>query len=142
MLASVLVLVTAACASTSMPLPSDAYRLDVTDNPAKWWFDVVLQSHHDRALCVDVHDWPSSEGKLVVESSVVSLSTMDGPIAVKSPLLSVHCPGGCDEARIEPGATLNGYFAYAAFGDPERIAADPGRRLQYTITPHVCRRRR
>lgn len=142
MLASMLALVTAACASTSTLLTSDAYSLTVIDNPAKRRFDVVLQSHHDRALCVGAHDWPSSEGTLVVESHVVSLSTMDGPLAVKSPLLSVYCPGGCGRTRIEPGAALTGHFAYAAFGDAERIASDPSRRLQYTITPQVCRRHR
>jgi hypothetical protein len=137
-----LALLAAACASTSAPLTPDAYHLEVTDNPAKQRFEVVLQSHHDRALCVEMYDWPTPEGALFVESSVVSLSTADGLLAVNSTMRSAYCPGGCGETRIEPGAALTGHFAYAAFGDAERIAADPSRRLQYTITPQVCRRRR
>lgn len=142
MFAGALALLAAACASTSAPLTPDAYSLKVTDNPAKRRFDVVLQSHHDRALCVETYDWPTSEGALFVESSVVSLSTVGGLLAVNSTMRSVYCPGGCGETRIEPGETLAGHFAYAAFGDAERIAADSSRRLDYAISPHVCQRRR
>ena len=129
----------AACASTSPPLARDAYRLDISDNPAARRFDVVLHSRHARALCVDRDTWPTSQGALFVENDEVYLETSTGPRPMKSPFSSVYCPGGCGERQIKPGDALTGFFAYTAFGDADEIAADAGRRLHYAVTPHDCR---
>lgn len=137
---AVLVVTTVACASTSTSLSPDAYRLEIRDNPAARRFDVVLYSHHGRALCVGRDSWPTSTGTLFVENADVYLQISAGPRPIKSPFVSVYCPGGCGEQTIKPGEALTGFFAYSAFGDADEIAADASRRLHYALAPHACRR--
>jgi len=133
------VIMMVACASTPTPLPPDAYRLDISDNPAARRFDVVLHSRHDRALCVDRDGWPTSNGTLFVENDDVYLETSAGPHRIKSPFSSVYCPGGCGKWEIRPGEALTGFFGYAAFGDADEIAADARRRLHFSVSPSLCR---
>ena len=138
---AVLVVTTVACASTSTSLSPDAYRLEIRDNPAARRFDVVLYSRHDRALCVSSDSWPLSIGTLRAENTGVYLETPSGILPLQGQFVSVYCPGGCGEVRVEPGATLSGFFAYSAFGDADRIAADASRRLHYALAPpQACRR--
>jgi hypothetical protein len=131
----------ASCASVPAPLAPDAYRLEIVDNPAERRFDVVLRSHHDRALCMSSDNWPLSIGTLRAENTGVYLATASGILPLQGQFVSVYCPGGCGEVRVEPGATLSGFFAYRAFGDADRIAADPSRQLHYALAPpRACRR--
>jgi hypothetical protein len=139
-MAAVLVIAMASCASVRAPLAPDAYQLDIRDNPAERRFDVVLQSRHDRALCVSSDSWPLSPGTLRAENTGVYLETAAGILPLQGQFVSVYCPGGCGEVRVEPGATLSGFFAYSAFGDADRIAADASRQLHYALAPQACRR--
>ena len=136
---AVLVVTTVACASRSTSLSPDAYRLEIRDNPAALRFDVVLRSHHDRALCVDRDSWPTSLGTLFVDNAEVYLDVSSGPMPIRSPFKSVYCPGGCGERRLVAGEVLTGFFAYSAFGDAEHIATDASRRLHFSVTPSECR---
>jgi len=139
-MAAMLVIAMASCASVSVPLAPDAFRLEIRDNPSELRFDVELQSYHDRALCVSSNNWPLSGGTLRAENTGVYLETAAGILPLQGPFVSVYCPGGCGEVRVEAGATMSGFFAYSAFGDADRIAADPSRQLHYALAPQACRR--
>lgn len=136
---AMLVAAVASCASVSIPLGPDAYRLEILDNPAEHRFDVVLHSQHDHALCVYRDDWPTSKGTLFVENPEVYLDTASARLPLKTPFSSVYCPGGCGHKRVEPRGTLSGFFAYSAFDDDKRIASDTRRRLHFSVSPTLCR---
>lgn len=138
-MAVMLVIAMASCASVPAPLAPDAYRLEILDNPAEHRFDVVLRSHHDRALCVYRDDWPTSKGTLFVENPEVYLDTASARLPLKSPFSSVYCPGGCGYMRVEPRGELSGFFAYGAFEAADRIASDTSRRLHFRVSPRACR---
>lgn len=137
-MAAMLIIAMASCASLPAPLAPDAYRLEIRDNPSEHRFDVVLQSQHDRALCVNPDDWPNSKGMLFVENPQVYLDTSSARLPLKSSFSSVYCPGGCGYVRVEPRGKLSSFFAYSAFDDADRIASETSRRLHFFVSPTLC----
>ena len=133
-------LMIASCAtSIERPAP-ESYELRVADNVAKRQFDVTLKSHADRALCVSVEAWPSSDGSFPTATDEVVLIVGQDELPVRSELFSAYCPGGCGEHRIEPRGELSGFLAYDAFGDAEQLAASPNKRLRFQVSPAYCRK--
>ena len=127
----------ASCKHEVVRPPQDHYRLLVTDNPEDTRFELMLSSMDERALCITVQQWPNQLGQLHMGSAIASLNTSEGVLPAEDENFG-YCPGGCGLIRIAPGADLHGFIAYAAFGDPMRIAADAARKLTYSVKPHYC----
>jgi hypothetical protein len=132
-------LMLAACAQLPVLSTQDRYALQIADNAVDRRFDLILQSHDARPLCVAVESWPSRVGQLHMGSNLATLQTAAGSLPARDENFG-YCPGGCGEHRIEPGGTLHGFIAYDAFGDASQLAADADKRLQFSVMPHYCRR--
>jgi hypothetical protein len=117
----------------------DRYRVVVVDNTKEERFDISLVSNDVRPFCLSIENWPNSSGTFTVEQSDVFLETSRGVLPVRSPLMSVYCPGGCGQHRVEPNGELHGFIMYSAFGDPLELAADTSKRLRFNIFPFYCR---
>ena len=134
----ILLLTLSACTSVRPRPTTDRYQLDVQDNPAELRFDIVLKSNDDRFLCVNVEDWPDSNGSLMVDNAELSLR-VDGELRrARGKLMSMYCPGGCGELRIAPRGELRGFISYAVFDDPPRIASASSRELVFNEMPSYC----
>lgn len=133
-----LLLFLVACTSTVIRPGSDQYALKVEDNPAAYRFDIVLQSHDPKPLCIPVENWPSREGQLHMGSDLATLHTTTGILAARDENFG-YCPGGCGQHQIAPGSKLHGFIAYEAFGDPVQLAMDAGKRLQFTVSLSYCK---
>lgn len=127
-----------ACTPALIQPGSDQYALRVEDNPAAYRFDIVLQSHDPKPLCISVENWPSREGQLHMGSDLATLHTTTGILAARDENFG-YCPGGCGQHRIAPGSELQGFIAYEAFGDPVQLAMDAGKRLQFTVSLSYCK---
>ncbi|WP_219339661.1 hypothetical protein [Luteimonas salinisoli] len=83
-----------------------------------------------------LEQWPSKSGEMHMGGGA-SLRTAGGTLPADDQNFG-YCPGGCGYHRIEPGGELDGFIAYAAFDDPEQIAAEAVRELKFSVTPFYC----
>lgn len=127
------------CAEKITRPESGHYKLNVTDNTKEHRFDVSLESFDNRALCISIESWPNSSGSFTVEKSDTFLQVGVDRLPAKSKLMSVYCPGGCGEYRVEANGSLEGFISYEVFGDPERLAAAHGKYLDFPVKPYYCR---
>lgn len=126
-----------ACTATATRPAVDRYALQISDNVSEHRFDMVLKSHDDQAICVQVDKWPNRSGQLHMGSDLAKLRTDTGVLQALDENFG-YCPGGCGQHRIEPHGELRGFIAYEAFGDPEQLAADASKKLQFLLMPFYC----
>lgn len=137
-MAVALVALLGSCAQKITRPTADRYELDITDNAAERRFDVSLKSADNRAVCVSVENWPNSSGHFTVEKDDTYLQVGPNRLPAKSKLMSAYCPGGCGKHRVEPNSSLRGFISYEVFGDPENLAKEPQKRLNFPVSPHYC----
>lgn len=130
----------AACAISPTRWASLAdFNLVVADNPAQQRFDLTLISKATEPLCLSREAWPA-EDAVPAGFDGATLTTSSGKQELL-PTGSAYCPGGCGEARVEPGQAVRGALPYSAFGDAAAIAADATRTLAFEVHPFVCSNR-
>lgn len=129
-----------ACAPTVTRPAPERYALHMTDNVADRRFEIVLKSYDEKTLCVQVDKWPNSAGLLHMGADLATLRTARGLLPAHDDNFG-YCPGGCGQHRIGPHGELHGLIAYEAFGDPEELAEDPNKKLEFSVMPFYCRDR-
>jgi hypothetical protein len=116
--------------------PAARYELQITDEPDKHRFVLVLASLDRRDLCIGWGVWPDAQGKTQTGKYVYSIVTERETLFPHDPTIEVDC-FDC-ETRIKPGESLKGVIAYSEFGDPEMIRSRSKRALKADIVPQVC----
>lgn len=139
LVATSLIVLLCSCAQKVTRPTADRYKLRISDNIEARRFDVSLESSDHRALCISIENWPNSSGHFTVEKGDTFVQVGVNHFHAKSKLMSAYCPGGCGEHRIEPNGSLRGSISYEVFDDPEKLAAEPQKHLNFPVTPHYCR---
>lgn len=130
-------LITSAAASDRPPIGS--YRLQISDNPSKHRFDLVLSSNNDRAICISRNEWPNADGTLPVANDQITLVTQGKSLTARSAMSSVYCPGGCGTYRLTPKKELSGSIDYEVFNvDAKTLQNDDKKTLQFKVSPTFC----
>jgi hypothetical protein len=137
-MAIVLIAAMPSCAQKITRPTADRYSLNIIDDIEARRFNLSLNSIDNRALCVSIENWPDSLGHFMVENNDVSLRIGQNHLKAKSTLISVYCPGGCGEHRIEPNDSLRGFISYDVFDDSETLAAEREKILNFPVTPRYC----
>jgi len=112
------------------------YKLEITDEPAKLRFSLLLVSLDRREICIDPSAWPDAQGKTQTGRDVYSIVTEQETLFPHEPTVYIDC-FDC-ETRIRPGESLNGFIEYSEFGDAQMIRSRSKRALKVDIVPQVC----
>lgn len=127
----------AGCVSIDERPTSDRYALEISDSPDAKRFDLILISKDVKPICVWIDNWPNDLGQLHMGADKATLRTATAEFQAKDANFG-YCPGGCGEHRIAPRGELRGFIAYSAFGDEDKIAAEPNKQLSYFPWPYYC----
>lgn len=135
-------LLVVACATSAIQQPSHAsagtdYDLIVQANDAQSRFDLTIISKTPRPICFSVEDWPNDLGQSAGGAGRALLHTGNGDLAASDTNFG-YCVGAACELTVPPKQSLKGHINYREFGDPARIMADAGKRLEYQIKPYFC----
>jgi hypothetical protein len=117
--------------------PDPQYQLIIKDVPAARHFELTLQSLDERPICVELRRWPNRAGRVHFGNSWVVLHTSAGLFRAKDENFG-RCVGPECLIHIGPKKALHGFIAYFVFGDEQKIARLPKRRLQIDVRPMLC----
>jgi hypothetical protein len=112
------------------------YKLEITDEPDKLRFALLLVSLDKRDICIDPSAWPDAQGKTQTGRDVYSMVTERETLFPHEPTVYIDC-FDC-ETRIKRGKPLKGFIAYSEFDDPHMIRSRSKRALKVDIVPQVC----
>jgi hypothetical protein len=113
------------------------YKLEITDEPGKLRFSLLLRSLDQRDLCIGWDVWPDAQGKTQTGKYVYSIVTEAATLFPHDPTVEIDC-FDCKPTRIKPHESLNGFLEYSEFGDPQMIRSLSKRALKVDIKPQVC----
>jgi hypothetical protein len=116
------------------------YKLEITDEPDKLRFALLLVSLDKRDICIDPSAWPDAQGKTQTGKYVYSIVTERETLFPHDPTIEADC-FGC-ETRIKPGESLKGFIHYSEFGDAQIIRSRSKRALKVDIVPAVCHQKK
>ncbi|WP_146217995.1 MULTISPECIES: hypothetical protein [unclassified Caulobacter] len=134
----------ASASSCATSPPKIDYAVEGKDFSVSWRedvsrerFDVILTSTSKRRLCMSLPSWPNDVGKVSGGGDLAAIKGDNGTIASIETEFP-YCIGPDCEIRIAPGASINGYIDYGAFGEKSVVEGLKNRSLDFRPNPYFC----
>jgi hypothetical protein len=81
--------------------------------------------------------WPNGLGQLDGPARLTILRSGDLAFTAKESNFG-YPSGPGSELRLRPGKSFEGFIGFDQFGDPERVAALPNKKLEFGVEPVRC----